>query len=121
MFVTEREGLRVTGDGRHYISLSKCLFCQDLSCLTIRSKNDNIHYFPLSKKTDLFFTKQTIKRSAAGFIAIFSLSFSMRRDIVVMTTTFDHHQERGLSCPFWDSFPVSSRRRRRARLPIGRR
>src|SRR5260370_32681372 len=33
-------------------------------------------------------------------------SFSLRRDVVVMTTTCDHHKERGLSCPFWDSFPV---------------
>jgi len=23
-----------------------------------------------------------------------------------MTTTFDHHKERVLRCPFWDSFPV---------------
>src|SRR5258708_5768609 len=32
-------------------------------------------------------------------------SHSMRRDVVVMTTTCDHHKERGLSCPFWDRCP----------------
>src|SRR6266496_1020393 len=29
-------------------------------------------------------------------------SHSMNRDVVMMTTTCDHHKERGLSCPFWD-------------------
>jgi len=31
--------------------------------------------------------------------------FPRSRDSFVMTTTCDHHKERGLRGPFWDSFP----------------
>src|SRR6266566_9890669 len=41
------------------------------------------------------------------------LLLRLRRDVVVMTTTCDHHKERGLNCPFWDRsvlFSTSLRR-----------
>src|SRR5438105_14469142 len=33
----------------------------------------------------------------------------MRRDVGVMTTTCDHHKERGLNCSFWDRCFLSCR------------
>ena len=51
-------------------------------------------------------SQRYIKRDLRCFCHMFLLilSHSLSRYVVVMTTTFDHHKERGLSCPFWDRY-----------------
>jgi len=54
----------------------------------------------------IVFVKTFAKEPDGMFVAIFPLSFSRSGDVIVVTTTCDHHKERGLNRPFWDSFPV---------------